>query len=71
MSDGLPISRSATSAAKRLRCWIARVNPSDAEPWEVIAERGRRGEVYGVARTRAPETIGYLVDSEPWRRAAV
>jgi hypothetical protein len=57
----------------KLRCWIARVNLPDAEPWEVIVLRwGRREKVYGIARTRAPdETIGYLVDSEPWRRAAV
>jgi hypothetical protein len=25
-----------------LRCWIARVNLPDAEPWEVIAEGGQR-----------------------------
>jgi hypothetical protein len=34
-----------------LRCWIARVNLPDAEPWEVIAEGGRPPES---RRTRPP-----------------
>src|SRR5947207_15519758 len=49
MSDGLPISRSATSAAKRFRSAMARVNLPDAESWEVIDEGA------GVTSLRANE----------------
>jgi hypothetical protein len=44
-SDGLPISRSAASAANRLRFWMARANRPDTEPWLVIAEPAGGGSL--------------------------
>src|SRR5205823_6482742 len=66
----VPILRSASSAANRLRVVIARVNLPDAEPWEVIAEMGPARASLCIRGSQLALSEGVQIAELGWRPTA-